>query len=47
MGTGEHLVTVNGVSLSVESFGNPGDPTIMLLHGAAESMLAWDAAFVD
>ncbi|WP_157250295.1 alpha/beta fold hydrolase [Nonomuraea typhae] len=37
---------VNGVSLWVEDFGDPADPAILLIHGAGESLLAWDDAFV-
>lgn len=35
----------NGVVLRVESFGNLADPAILLIHGAAASMHAWDREF--
>ncbi len=31
----ERLVRANGVDLCVESFGDPADPAILLVHGAA------------
>ncbi|WP_107655985.1 alpha/beta fold hydrolase [Nocardia suismassiliense] len=47
MGTNEHTIAVNGVDLCVQGFGNPADPAVLLLHGAGESMLAWDVEFVQ
>lgn len=41
-GSGEHIVNANGVELCVEAFGDPGDPAILLIHGAGSSMLSWD-----
>lgn len=35
----------NGVDLCVESFGDPAHPAILLIHGAAASMLSWEDAF--
>ncbi|MDX3661623.1 alpha/beta hydrolase [Streptomyces sp. ID05-26A] len=32
---------VNGVELCVETFGDPGDPAVLLIHGACASMLWW------
>jgi pimeloyl-ACP methyl ester carboxylesterase len=40
---GEELLEVNGVELCVETFGRPGDPAVLLVGGAAASMLWWDA----
>jgi pimeloyl-ACP methyl ester carboxylesterase len=36
------MVRANGVDLCVETFGDRADPAILLIHGAAASMLAWD-----
>ncbi|MEV0297814.1 alpha/beta hydrolase [Nocardia sp. NPDC050710] len=47
MGTNERIVEVNGVDLCVESFGDPAHPAILLLHGAGESLLAWDDEFAQ
>lgn len=38
----ERLVEVDGVVLCVESFGEPGDPAVLLVHGLGASMLWWD-----
>jgi pimeloyl-ACP methyl ester carboxylesterase len=43
MTNGEKLLHVNGVDLCVETFGDPADPAILLIQGAAASMLWWDA----
>ncbi|MEU4424116.1 alpha/beta hydrolase [Actinoplanes sp. NPDC024001] len=40
---GEVLLPVNGVELCVETFGSSGDPAILLVPGAAASMLWWEA----
>lgn len=42
----EQTLGVNGVDLRVQTIGDPSDPAVVLLHGAGESMLAWDDAFV-
>lgn len=34
----------DGVDLCLETFGSPDDPTVLLIHGAAASMLWWDEA---
>lgn len=39
------IVSVNGVELCVQSFGDDADPTILLIHGAATSMGGWDDRF--
>lgn len=46
MSTTEQIVKVNAVELCVESFGDPGDPAILLIHGAGHSLQAWDEEFV-
>ncbi|MEU4596997.1 alpha/beta fold hydrolase [Nocardia rhamnosiphila] len=43
---GEQIIEVDDVGICVESMGDPADPAIVLLHGAGESMLTWDDAFV-
>ncbi|GAB3923128.1 hypothetical protein GCM10029976_012900 [Kribbella albertanoniae] len=43
--TTEKLFPVNGVELCAETFGDPGDPAVLLIHGGTASMLWWDAAF--
>ncbi|MFE9650287.1 alpha/beta fold hydrolase [Streptomyces sp. NPDC006365] len=40
---GEQLLGINGVELCVETFGDRGAPAIILVAGAAASMLWWDA----
>lgn len=39
---GEQLLEINGVELCVETFGDRADPAILLVAGAAASMLWWD-----
>lgn len=34
---------VNNVELSAETYGDPADPAVLLLHGGGASMLWWDA----
>jgi pimeloyl-ACP methyl ester carboxylesterase len=46
MSTGEQIVEANGVDLCVESFGDPADPAILLIHGGGHSLLAWDEEFI-
>lgn len=38
----ERLLTANGVPLCVQTFGDPTDPTVLLIHGASASMLWWE-----
>jgi pimeloyl-ACP methyl ester carboxylesterase len=40
--SGERIADINGVARCVESFGDPADPAIVLLHGAGSSMIFWD-----
>jgi pimeloyl-ACP methyl ester carboxylesterase len=39
------VVRTNGVELCTQSFGDPGDPPILLIMGAGSSMLWWDETF--
>lgn len=34
---------VNDIELTAETYGDPADPAILLIHGAGASMLWWDA----
>lgn len=38
------LLPVGEVGLCVETFGDPADPTVLLIHGACASMLWWPPA---
>jgi pimeloyl-ACP methyl ester carboxylesterase len=39
----EKLYPVNGVELCADTFGDPADPAVLLVHGASASMLWWDS----
>jgi pimeloyl-ACP methyl ester carboxylesterase len=41
----ERMIEVNGVELCTEPFGDPGGRPILLVQGAAASMLWWDERF--
>jgi pimeloyl-ACP methyl ester carboxylesterase len=41
----ERIVQANGVNLCVETFGDPADPGILLIAGAAASMDWWEDGF--
>jgi pimeloyl-ACP methyl ester carboxylesterase len=41
------MVNVNRVELCVETFGDPGDPAILLISGATGSMDWWEDEFCD
>lgn len=41
----ETLLPVNGIELCVETFGEPTDPALLLIAGAAASMDGWDDEF--
>jgi pimeloyl-ACP methyl ester carboxylesterase len=41
----EQIVRANGVALCAQTFGDPMDPAILLIHGAATSMHGWDEEF--
>jgi pimeloyl-ACP methyl ester carboxylesterase len=43
----EKLYPVNGVELCAETFGDPGDPAVLLVHGASASMLWWEAGLCE
>src|SRR3954452_13992410 len=45
--SGESIVQANGVDLCVQTFGDPADPAILLIHGAATSMHGWDDEFCE
>lgn len=36
---------VNGVELCYETFGDPGDPALLLVHGLGTQLTGWDEAF--
>jgi pimeloyl-ACP methyl ester carboxylesterase len=41
-GGGAHIVQANGVDLCVDTFGDPTEPAILLIHGGGNCMLSWD-----
>jgi pimeloyl-ACP methyl ester carboxylesterase len=41
----ERMIEANGVELCTESFGDPSDPSILLVMGVGGSMLWWDEGF--
>jgi pimeloyl-ACP methyl ester carboxylesterase/SAM-dependent methyltransferase len=45
VGSNERIVRANGVDLCVETFGDPADPPILLIGGAAASMDWWEDEF--
>jgi pimeloyl-ACP methyl ester carboxylesterase len=45
--TGEQILQVNGSELCAETFGDPGDPAILLIGGAAASMDYWEPDFCE
>jgi pimeloyl-ACP methyl ester carboxylesterase len=45
MDSSERIVRANGVDLCVETFGDRADPAILLIMGAAASMLSWEDEF--
>jgi len=47
MESNDKIVRANGVDLCVETFGDPADPAILLIHGAAASLLAWEEEFCE
>jgi pimeloyl-ACP methyl ester carboxylesterase len=38
------IVEANGIDQCAETFGDPADPAILLIHGAGNTMLSWDDA---
>ncbi len=47
MSNGEKILEANGVGLCVETFGDPADPSVLLIHGASASMLWWEEALCE
>jgi pimeloyl-ACP methyl ester carboxylesterase len=43
----EKIVQANGVDVCVQTFGDRADSPILLIHGAAASMLAWEEEFCE
>ncbi|MDQ0736621.1 alpha/beta fold hydrolase [Arthrobacter agilis] len=41
----ERIVTTDGVDLCIEAFGDPADPTVLLIAGGAQSMVWWETGF--
>ena len=41
------IINANGVDLCAETFGEPADPAILLIHGAGNTMLSWDEALCE
>lgn len=46
MKTTEWTIKTNGVELAATTAGDPADPAVLLLHGAAQSSVAWEDDFV-
>jgi pimeloyl-ACP methyl ester carboxylesterase len=47
MRSGERMFEVNGVELCAETFGDERDPAVLLVMGAAASMLLWEDEFCE
>lgn len=43
----ERIIPVNGVQLCVQTFGDPGDPAVLLIAGMSSSMDWWEDGFCD
>jgi pimeloyl-ACP methyl ester carboxylesterase len=43
----ERTVAANGIEIWTEDFGNPADPTILLVMGAGAQAIMWDEGFCD
>lgn len=41
----ERMVDVDGGQVCVETFGDPGSPTVLLVAGAGQSMVWWEVGF--
>ena len=41
----ESIASVNGVEIAYETFGDPGDETMLLIMGLGVQMLGWDEQF--
>jgi pimeloyl-ACP methyl ester carboxylesterase len=47
LSNGEKLLRISDVELCVETFGNPANPAVLLVDGAAASMLWWEAELCE
>jgi pimeloyl-ACP methyl ester carboxylesterase len=47
MGSNEKIVRATRLDLCVETFGDPADPAILLIHGAATPMHGWEDEFCE
>jgi len=45
--TAQRMLRVNGVDLCVQTFGDPADPTLLLIGGAGAAMDWWPVAFCE
>ncbi len=43
----EAIAHANGIDLAYEDFGDPADPTLLLIMGLGAQMLAWDEGFCE
>lgn len=43
----ELIAPANGIELTYESFGDPADPTVLLVMGLGVQMLGWDEGFCE
>lgn len=43
----ERMIAANGIEICADAYGEPGDPTILLVMGAGASMLLWDEQFCE
>lgn len=41
----EQILSTNGIDLCFETFGDPTDPTVLLIAGGAQSMVWWEDEF--
>ena len=39
--------TVNGIEIEYESYGDPSDPALLLIHGLGVQLVGWDREFVE
>lgn len=47
LSNGEKLVEISDAALCVETFGNPANPAVLLVDGAAASMLWWETELCE
>ncbi|WP_416973700.1 alpha/beta fold hydrolase [Streptomyces sp. 4F14] len=47
LSNGEKLIAINDAELCVETFGNPANPAVLLIDGAAASMLWWETELCE